>query len=74
MLPNFTHLTRLTAGLALMLTALAGADAQDYMNLSATDAARLIREGKISSQDLVTALLKQIDSGSDLHACPTRSR
>ena len=40
----------------------------DYLNLSAADAARLIREGKISSVDLVSALLKQIDAGSDLHA------
>ena len=42
--------------------------ATDYLNLSATDAARLIREGTITSQDLVTALLNQIDAGSDLHA------
>jgi hypothetical protein len=40
----------------------------DYLNLSAADAARLIREGTISSVDLVSALLNQIDAGSHLHA------
>ncbi len=69
MLPNFVHLARVTAGLAsVLLASPLTTRAQDHLNLSATDAARLIREGKLSSRDLVTALLKQIDAGSDLHA------
>ena len=54
--------------LALYASTASAQQATDYLNLSATDAARLIREGKISSQELVTALLNQIDAGSDLHA------
>ena len=54
--------------LALFASTVHAQQTTDYPNLSATDAARLIREGKLSSRDLVTALLKQIDAGSDLHA------
>jgi Asp-tRNA(Asn)/Glu-tRNA(Gln) amidotransferase A subunit family amidase len=53
---------------ALYASTVNAQQATDYLNLSATDAARLIREGTITSQDLVTALLNQIDAGSDLHA------
>ena len=63
MLPNVPQLARLTAALGFVLLASPlTAHGQDYVNLSATDAARLIREGKLSSRDLVTALLKQIDA------------
>ena len=54
--------------LALYASPASAQQATDYLNLSATDAARLIREGTITSRDLVTALLNQIDAGSDLHA------
>jgi len=50
------------------------AQGPDYVNLSAVEAARLIREGKITSQALVEALLAQIDAGSDLHAFITVNR
>jgi len=66
---NSLRLARVAAGLALALVISPPIiHAQDYVNLSAADAARLIREGQIRSQDLVAALLKQIDAGSDLHA------
>jgi mandelamide amidase len=68
-MPKSARPPRLTAGLAFVLLASSlTTHAQDYLDLSAADAARLIREGKLSSRDLVTALLKQIDAGSDLHA------
>jgi len=46
----------------------------DLASLSATDAARLIREGKLNSLDLVIALIDRIDSGIDLHAFITVDR
>ena len=46
----------------------------DLIELSAVDAAHLIREGKLDSQNLVKALLEQIDQGADLHAFITLDR
>ena len=40
----------------------------DLSELSAADAAQLIRENKLDSRALVKALLDQIDAGADLHA------
>jgi Asp-tRNA(Asn)/Glu-tRNA(Gln) amidotransferase A subunit family amidase len=39
-----------------------------YFDLSATEAARLIRDGGITSQDLTAALLRRIDTAADLYA------
>jgi len=50
------------------------AQSTDYATLSASEAARLIREGKINSADLVAALLARIDAGQDLHAFITVNR
>jgi len=46
----------------------------DLTELSAADAAQLIREHKLDSRDLVKALLDQIDAGADLHAFITIDR
>jgi len=46
----------------------------DLSELSAADAAQLIRENKLDSRALVKALLDQIDAGADLHAFITIDR
>lgn len=46
----------------------------DYQSLSLTQAAQLIREGKISSTDLVEALLLQAEAERDLNAFITLDR
>jgi Asp-tRNA(Asn)/Glu-tRNA(Gln) amidotransferase A subunit family amidase len=75
MLHGSPHKLILGAVLAVALCTLPPiAEGQDYTNLSATDAARLIRDGRITSHDLVEALLKQIDAGQDLHAFITVDR
>ncbi len=72
----FLRRTRTAALCALMLcsSAVNAQPKMDYSELSAADAARLIREGKITSEDLVNALLEQIDARSSLHAFITVDR
>lgn len=69
------RLARLASAAALALCSFQlAAQGPDYANLSASEAARLIREGKINSRDLVAALLARIDAGQDLHAFITADR
>jgi len=72
---HLSRLARFVWATALVLYPLyLTAQGTDYANLSASEAARLIRERKINSRDLVTALLARIDADQDLHAFITVDR
>jgi len=59
---------RCAAAFAISLFTLGAVNAADLTELTATEAVALIREGKITSVELTTALLERIDAGADLHA------
>lgn len=65
---------RFAAALALSICTLAAAQAADLIELTATEAAQQIRAGKITSVELTTALLAQIEKGADLKAFITVDR
>ncbi len=65
---------RFAAALAFTFCTLAAAQAADLTELTATEAAQQIRDGKITSVALTTALLERIDQGVDLHAFITVDR
>jgi Asp-tRNA(Asn)/Glu-tRNA(Gln) amidotransferase A subunit family amidase len=65
---------RFAAALALSICTLPAAQAADLIELTATEAAEQIRAGKITSVELTTALLAQIEKGAELKAFITVDR
>ncbi len=65
---------RFAAALALTFCLLPAARAADLTELTASQAAQQIREGKITSVELTTALLAKIENGADLKAFITVDR
>src|SRR5574341_1360422 len=68
------HAARVAAAIAFSLCSLGATQAAELTELTATEAARLIREGKLNSVDLTAALLARADAGADLHAFITLDR
>ncbi len=64
----------IAAALAFSICTLAAAQAADLIELTASEAAEQIRAGKITSVELTTALLAQIEKGAELKAFITVDR